>query len=480
MKKISLNIIFLICLPLVIISQNWSEPVNVSNMGGFNQMPDFCIDSNGIIHCVWIHVYDPNYGKIFYNKSFDDGLTWTTAQDISQNDEKRIANPHIAYDSDNNLHLTYDYDIGNYLETLVYYKKYNGTGWSDPVIISENLPESHANKLVIDNNDRIYCFWFRSINNGTTYYKYLENGIWSDTYIPYNNNDFHTFSSCAVDSVNNLHWIGAHHYENQGTDDVRPIYFKYNYNSNSWSNFTEISQNRTSNYYDIDLDNTGLPHCVWKEYINDSLPPDYGTFYSYITSSNWTEPELIVENSNEQQIIVDKKNKPNIFDKEEFSEGYQIKFYYCYNGLWQSSVIDETSNTFFNLKSISKNNKIYALYTKSIMIEEGEIYTSNMNIITNLRKNLVSPYNFVIYPNPSKNTVFIALDCFLKSKIRITIHSIDGSQILTLIDKDLQVAGYEFIWNGKDQNGKEVNPGLYLIRLISGRNIQTRRVIYMK
>jgi hypothetical protein len=39
---------------------------------------------------------------------------------------------------------------------------------------------------------------------------------------------------------------------------------------------------------------------------------------------------------------------------------------------------------------------------------------------------------------------------------------------------------YRLIWNGKDLNGKEVMPGLYLVRLQSGRNIATKPVEIIK
>ncbi len=93
-------------------------------MEGKDQLPDFCLDNNGVIHCVWVHVYETNFSKIFYCKSYDDGLTWTIAEDISFNDEKRLSQPHIVCDSQNNLHITYDYGTDNPYETMVYYKKF--------------------------------------------------------------------------------------------------------------------------------------------------------------------------------------------------------------------------------------------------------------------------------------------------------------------------------------------------------------------
>ena len=117
-------------------AQNWTEPVNVSNMGGFNQYPDFTFDHNGTLHCVWMHVFQSDFSKIYYSKSFDEGDSWTTPEDISMNDEKRLSQPHIVSDSENNLYVTYDYNTYNPYQTLIYLKIFDGTSWSEPVIVS--------------------------------------------------------------------------------------------------------------------------------------------------------------------------------------------------------------------------------------------------------------------------------------------------------------------------------------------------------
>lgn len=285
-------------------AQDWTEPINVSNMGGLNLTPDFCIDNNGVIHCVWQHFYETNFSKIFYNKSYNDGTSWTTAEDISLNNEKRLSQPHIVCDLENNLHITFDYNIGNPYQTLVYYKMYDGVFWSEPFTISENMPEAHNNKLIIDNYNRVYCFWHRSLyNNGTTFYRYYENGNWSEIFIPYDNNGYLGFANCAIDTNNNLHWIGSHHYEGQTHYDDKPVYFYYE--NGLWSDFVEFGELYSWNGKDIDLDDLEMPHLVWREFTNDSLPPNDGTFYVYNNGYNWTVPELIVEDPRNQQIIFD-------------------------------------------------------------------------------------------------------------------------------------------------------------------------------
>ncbi len=415
-------------------SQNWTEPVNVSNMGGFNQMPDFCFDNNGVIHCVWSHIYETNFSKIFYSQSFDDGLTWTVAEDISLNSEKRIANPHLVCDSENNLHLTYDFDIGNYLETLVYYKKFDGSNWSEPIVVSENMPESHANKLVIDSNDRIYCFWYRSINNRTTFYRYLENGIWSEVFIPYDNNDYFAFLNCAVDTGNNLHWIGAHHYEGQTAYDIKPVYFIYDYENDLWIDYVEFGKNYSWYGFDIDLDAACLPHIVWQEFTNNGIPPNDGTFYEYHNGIGWTTPDLIVEDPFDQSIIIDIYNKPNILDSEKTETGTRLVHYYKTLSNWQGYVIDgDDSNGKIEMKK--QDNKIYITYEKSVYNTKNfmEIMFSKMDMITIICENNEPVINLNIYPNPFCNSMTIAFEIKNNYRTQINIYSFDGKLLTNLV-----------------------------------------------
>lgn len=56
--KIALIIVFL---SLLLISpmgaQEWSAPLSISNIPGPDTYPDFCIDSFGVLHFVWSHIY---------------------------------------------------------------------------------------------------------------------------------------------------------------------------------------------------------------------------------------------------------------------------------------------------------------------------------------------------------------------------------------------------------------------------------------
>jgi hypothetical protein len=101
--------LLLILFPLIFVctatAQEWSEPVNVSNMNDFIIKSDFTIDNAGVIHCVWNLKYNANYGVIYYARSEDDGASWSEPVSISQNQDLYCTSPQIVHDSQNRLYV---------------------------------------------------------------------------------------------------------------------------------------------------------------------------------------------------------------------------------------------------------------------------------------------------------------------------------------------------------------------------------------
>ncbi len=101
----------------------WSEPkiVDVDTGGGLIQLKS-CIDNRGWIHVVWTHVVEKwQHNDIYYKKSVDLGDTWSSVQDISMNENQaEYFFPWIAYDSQNNLHVTFSENRGDYSQRVLY------------------------------------------------------------------------------------------------------------------------------------------------------------------------------------------------------------------------------------------------------------------------------------------------------------------------------------------------------------------------
>lgn len=480
MKK-ALFFCFLIVLIIDSFAQTWTEPIQISTLQGVNNNSDFCFDNSGNIHCVWSYKVESNYKHIYYSKSIDDGLTWSTPENVSQNTSLWMENPHVVADSENNLHLTYDYNSGNSYQTLIVYRKFSGNAWSEMDTVSVGWPGARHNRLVIDHNDKLYCFWFHDCQNGTTFYRVLENGIWGEIQIPYDNNDNVFLMKGIVDSTNKVHCTGYRYFEGQSAYDYRIVYFTCS--DNTWSNLLQVSDN----YYawtgnDIALDGDNNPQIIWRQAINDSIPPDNGTLYSKFDGINWTNPIILAEDASEQAITIDLYNKTHIIDNEEYVNGYRLVHYRLINDEWEGEIIEEDEYGNYGNKLISGE---HFLYMTSVLVQNLSPYNSSVvlrkhEITTGIENKRIAIDSYSIYPNPSRENTTISYLLKETEHISIKIYDLQGRLINTILEKKQAPGRYQIKWNGTDKNKKEVKSGLYLIRLQAGRQFMTRSVEIIK
>jgi hypothetical protein len=461
-------------------AQNWTEPVDVSNMTGANHSPDITMDNNGILHCIWEHRASEYYSEIHYSLSEDNGLTWCESSLIPYNDSVVIGKLNIISDSDNKLYITYDFDVLHYLEEMVYMKIFNGVQWSEPILLSENIPASYNSTLVIDNNDRIYCFWFNWCGN--TFYRYYEDNTFSEIFIPYSGSGhFLFFSQEVIDNFNNIHVVGTYHSEEQSLIDNHVIYCKYFYDSNTWTEIIDISSPTTGSK-SIALDNYNYPHIAWRQETPMSGNPDT-TLYRYFDGIGWSDPQFVVEDPKYQRIVVDVNNTPHITNREKYNSGFQLVHYYLYDNNWIGTIIDTANYSIRYPKLYIFNNKLYTIYCKmDIAGGDGHVMFAQADIVTNMQEKSHIPFSseIKVYPNPFKLSTKIEYEIYSPSKVNIKILDMNGGLVKTLLCECKDRGRYRVKWNGKDKNGNQVINGIYLCRLQFGKHIITKSIVLLR
>jgi hypothetical protein len=465
-------------------SQTWSQPINIYS-GGYNGRPDFTIDKLGVFHCVWPHYFAANYRKIYYSKSVDLGNTWSQPIDISLNNSLWMDNPHIISDTNNILFVTYDYNIMNTEGTLVVLKIFDGSTWNNFDTLSAGMPSSYYNRLAIDYDNKLYCFWYNGNDGGKIFYRTLQNNIWSEIIKPYTGtNEMYFLNKVVFDDQNNLHCIGAHHYAGQSGYSDRAIYFKCY--DGLWGIYKELSNNTTRDGLDIALNTSSLPSVTWGQYSSNTVPPDLGSFVSSFNGLDWSLPMMLANGKTEEQAIgIDAFNHLFIIDSEKDSTGYK-QVCYSTNSIneWSEEIIQHGNFGTYSHKIIDYNNKFYLLYLKGDSVIGSNSFTS-VQMITHQNtigiddeKEIVPLIN--IYPNPFKGETHITFELTINTKITVDIFDINGELVNTLINENKTQGRYNINWKGKDRNGKEVSTGLYFIRFQEGSNTIMRRVIVIK
>ena len=95
--------------------------------------------------------------------------------------------------------------------------------------------------------------------------------------------------------------------------------------------------------------------------------------------------------------------------------------------------------------------------------------------------NTTNKLSLLCYPNPFTNSLKIKYELKNKADITVDVYNMQGQKIKTMIKQKTQPPGkHQIVWNGTDKYGKEVKTGLYIIRLVTGRQVHSCRVIYSK
>jgi len=246
-----------------LVAQEWTEPVNISNLGGYSRVPDMVIDHSGVIHVVWSYRIEDWWWKIMYTRSEDDGNTWAEPLDLLQNADLWMSQPHIACDSKNNLYVTYDYATGT-ANKMVYLIVYDGHQWSNPILVSEGMPMSDYNKVLVDKKDSVFVFW--GYQSSYSKYRIYYNNTFGEIMEPYYNslNDYYYLYYYAIDNDNNIHWIG---YTTEGMPygTFAHAYFVFNPDLNEWSVPQNLSIVKAEIGNNIDLSKNNYPVVVIRE-----------------------------------------------------------------------------------------------------------------------------------------------------------------------------------------------------------------------
>jgi PKD repeat protein len=86
-----------------------------------------------------------------------------------------------------------------------------------------------------------------------------------------------------------------------------------------------------------------------------------------------------------------------------------------------------------------------------------------------------------IYPNPFSSSTRVMLNLETGSNIRLSVYNISGQLVRILADHSIDAGSIEFSWNGRDENGKLVENGIYFVHLrVFGTGEETAEMILIR
>ncbi|MDP3148622.1 MAG: CotH kinase family protein [Ignavibacteria bacterium] len=104
------------------------------------------------------------------------------------------------------------------------------------------------------------------------------------------------------------------------------------------------------------------------------------------------------------------------------------------------------------------------------------------NLLTSIQREQLVPEAFTVaaFPNPFNSTSTIRFTLPSSGKVKIVFYNLLGEQLYTYEKEFSSPGSYDFKWNGRDANGKEMSSGIYLCTVESAKNFKSLKLVLMK
>jgi hypothetical protein len=83
-------------------------------------------------------------------------------------------------------------------------------------------------------------------------------------------------------------------------------------------------------------------------------------------------------------------------------------------------------------------------------------------------------------PNPFSVSTRIEFQIPERERVKVIIYDVDGALIRTLADSTMDGGTHTVEWNGTDDGGNEVEPGVYFYKLYAGVYSLTKKMVFAK
>lgn len=106
-----------------------------------------------------------------------------------------------------------------------------------------------------------------------------------------------------------------------------------------------------------------------------------------------------------------------------------------------------------------------------VVVDNTSNDNNNVNLVTRLQGN---------YPNPFNPETTISFSTQKDNLVTLDIYNIKGQRVKTLINEHKTAGQHSVVWNGTDDNNRNVSSGVYFYRMRNGEFSSTKKMILMK
>jgi len=85
-----------------------------------------------------------------------------------------------------------------------------------------------------------------------------------------------------------------------------------------------------------------------------------------------------------------------------------------------------------------------------------------------------------VHPNPFKEEATVKIDLSAKGHVRLNVYNLAGELVRTLANDEMEAGLHEINWDGQDDDGRIVSPGVYTCRVQSNETERSGKLILVR
>ena len=259
--------------------------------------------------------------------------------------------------------------------------------------------------------------------------------------------------SIAVDNNNNI-WAGGR--------------CLYSFDGSEWNCYNDFIQRKAIRFIYVDYDDV-----IWMGIYDDVSDNQWFGLVKF-DKKEWTiystENSGLV--SNAIYSIIDDHNNTKWIGTDAGVSRFDGETWTTFN-TENSGLCDNKVNAI----AVEKNNTIWFGTDNGVSRYTGEIITTSVDEEDEIPEELPVLHSF---PNPFNPSTTIEFTLPESGFTTLSIYNISGQKVRELVADHMTAGAHSLIWDGRDDSGKAVSSGVYITRLVAGKQIAASRMLLLK
>ncbi len=304
---------------------SWTSARRITWNSGNSSSPAVAVDSLGHPHVVWFDDTSGN-AEICYKRSEDGGNSWTAGQRLTWT-SGYSQYPAIAIDASDHLHVVFQDSIPGSYEIYYLKSEDGGVSWTSPRRITWTLWNAEYPAIAVDSSGGLQVVWVdETLLDHEIYYKRSEDG--GDTWTGGQRLTYTSGNSYGPEIVVGSGG-GLHLFWDDNTPGKYEIYTKKSMDGgDNWTGGQRLTWTaEASNAPTIGVDSLGHMHLVWYDF----TPGHAEIFYKQSTDGgdSWTAGQRLTWNwghSYSPSLAVDSLDRLHVFWNDETPGNREIYY----------------------------------------------------------------------------------------------------------------------------------------------------------